>query len=115
MLYRCIKPLWFTKLHKLKSLEGNTEAIKKRLDRDTRRASQEEIRIFSIYVLYRKLKNSKKKKSRKSERKIEKNQKEKIEKESRKNQEREKGTIMELQKGRPKDTAGRLEKRNSHL
>ncbi len=42
--------------------------------------------------------------------KIEKNQKEKIEKESRKNQEREKGTIMELQKGRPKDTAGRLEK-----
>ena len=42
--------------------------------------------------------------------KIEKNQKEKIEKESRKNQEREKGTIMELQKGRPKYTAGRLEK-----
>ena len=42
--------------------------------------------------------------------KIEKNQKEKIEKESRKNQEREKGTIMELKKGRPKDTAGRLEK-----
>ena len=37
-------------------------------------------------------------------------EKEKIEKESRKNQEREKGTIMELQKGRPKYTAGRLEK-----
>lgn len=50
MLYRCIKPLWFTKLHKLKSLEGNTEAIKKHLD-ETQKGLTEEI-DFSAYMSY---------------------------------------------------------------
>lgn len=50
MLYRCIKPLWFTKLHKLKSLEGNTEAIKKHLD-ETQKSLTEEI-DFSAYMSY---------------------------------------------------------------
>ena len=33
MLYRCIKPLWFTRVEKLKELNGDTEATKAFLDK----------------------------------------------------------------------------------
>lgn len=36
MLYRCIKPLWFNKLQKLKGLQNNTDAIKEHLNETER-------------------------------------------------------------------------------
>lgn len=49
MLYRCIKPLWFNKLQKLKGLQNDNDAIKEYLN-ETERYLTETI-DFSLYMI----------------------------------------------------------------
>lgn len=49
MLYRCIKPLWFNKLQKLKGLQNDIDAIKEHLN-ETERYLTETI-DFSLYMI----------------------------------------------------------------